>query len=215
MHIWLYCAISKLMAYFHDTRERLIAHRNSMLGKVLDYGAGGGKNRLLLTPNQGVYVAFDLTPPIDGVVGDVHSAPFADSSFDVVVCNQVLEHVPRPTIVVREIYRLVKHGGLVLVTAPFMFPYHADPGDYFRYSQSGLSEIFREAGFSIIDAGTIGGPASVVSDAIRMTIANPYQRKPSAMRRRVVRYADAIARRVNRMWKSDIIYTNAYVLAKK
>lgn len=200
---------------YQDTRDCLNAFRACLRGDVLDYGSGGGKNRALLTPEVGSYTAFDSTPPIDGVAGDVHAAPFADGSFDVVVCNQVLEHVPRPMIVASEMFRLVREGGVCLVTAPFLFPYHADPGDYFRYTESGLCQIMTDSGFSIRESGRIGDLGTVISESIRMAIASPYGARPSPLRRRLVRYAQTALRWLFRFSKSNDFYTSAYVIATK
>jgi len=58
--------------------------------------------------------------------------PFKDNVFDTVICTQVIEHVPRPWLVVHEIYRVLKEGGHLLLSTPFLYPYHLEPRDYFR-----------------------------------------------------------------------------------
>jgi len=52
------------------------------------------------------------------VAGDLLSLPWRDGSFDAVVCCEVLEHLPEPGAAVRELYRVVKEHGVLLVTVP-------------------------------------------------------------------------------------------------
>jgi 2-polyprenyl-3-methyl-5-hydroxy-6-metoxy-1,4-benzoquinol methylase len=99
------------------------------------------------------------------VVGDAHSAPVATESVDVVLCTQVLEHVPHPQAVVAEIHRMLRPGGHLLLTVPSIFPQHGGPGDYWRYTPDGLGSMLRA--FRRVDvqpeAGTLGSFFLVVN----------------------------------------------------
>lgn len=75
---------------------------------------------------------------------DVQALDFADSSFNAIVCWSVLEHVPDPATAIREMYRVLRPGGLIWVQLPFLFPYHADPHDYWRTTPSGLRIWMRD-----------------------------------------------------------------------
>jgi SAM-dependent methyltransferase len=119
--------------------------------RVLDAGAGGRR----LLPDV---VTLDATPgPEVDVVGDVHHLPFDDASFDGVICSAVLEHVRDPWQVVRELYRVLKPGGLVQIGVPFLYPYHRDPVDYWRFTLEGLKLLC--AHFEEIESGTSIGPS--------------------------------------------------------
>lgn len=79
------------------------------------------------------------------VVGDGHKLPFRDQTFDVVISISVLEHVNHPQKVVKEIHRVLKRGGYVFISVPFLFPFHASPGtqqDFSRWTHIGLEELF-------------------------------------------------------------------------
>jgi hypothetical protein len=69
------------------------------------------------------------------------------------ICTSVLEHVRHPWLVAEQIARVVHPGGLVFVTAPWIFPIHEHPGDYWRYTLEGLRVLFGEA-FAEVAAGT-------------------------------------------------------------
>lgn len=70
-----------------------------------------------------------------------------EERFDVVIADQVLEHVPRPREAAANLFAMVKPGGVALVATPFLFRIHARPHDYSRWTADGLRELLIEAGF--------------------------------------------------------------------
>ncbi len=75
--------------------------------------------------------------------GSIESAPFRESAFDLVLCTEVLEHVDDPDQVVREIRRVLKPGGKLLLSMPFNYFIHGAPNDYRRYTVFGLEKLLR------------------------------------------------------------------------
>ncbi|MCG8352919.1 MAG: class I SAM-dependent methyltransferase [Chloroflexales bacterium] len=70
---------------------------------------------------------------------DIQDCPeIADDTYDVIVCTQVLEHIPNPFKAVAELQRILKPGGRLLLTVPSSYPYHASPQDYWRYTRDSL-----------------------------------------------------------------------------
>jgi SAM-dependent methyltransferase len=72
--------------------------------------------------------------------GDILSLPFPDESFDGVVLSEVLEHCTDPKRAIGEVFRVLKPGGLVLVTSPYIWPEHGIAGeyrDYWRFTRHG------------------------------------------------------------------------------
>jgi ubiquinone/menaquinone biosynthesis C-methylase UbiE len=65
--------------------------------------------------------------------------PFPDAVFDGVVLTEVLEHCVNPPAAVGEVFRVLKPGGLLLVTSPFLWPDHRtdDYKDYWRFTEQG------------------------------------------------------------------------------
>jgi len=73
--------------------------------------------------------------------------PLEHDSFDYVMCFNVLEHVYRFENVVKESYRILKKRGLFIGSTPFLYSFHPDPHDYFRYSHESLQRMFEEADY--------------------------------------------------------------------
>jgi ubiquinone/menaquinone biosynthesis C-methylase UbiE len=92
------------------------------------------------------------------IQGDAHAIPLLNRSVDCVMCISVLEYVASPPGVIKEIYRVLKPGGIVYLRAPFLFPYHPPPDDLFRFSMAGLRTLAGD--FEEIQVGFNRGPAS-------------------------------------------------------
>jgi len=113
-------------------------------------------------PKNARVVAVDIEPgPGVDLVADAHDLHMVpDNSVDYVTTISVLEHVRNPQQVVREIYRILKPGGLIYVNVPFIFPYHADPDDFYRFSNRGIVHLCEQ--FERLDSGFGRGPASTM-----------------------------------------------------
>src|SRR5690606_15605570 len=97
-------------------------------------------------------------PGVD-IVADAHDMnTIADESVDCVVTVSTLEHVKDPAQVMREIHRILKPGGIVYVNVPWVFAYHADPDDFYRWSVNGIRHLCKD--FEEIERGFNRGPAS-------------------------------------------------------
>lgn len=105
------------------------------------------------------FVNLDLVsdPEVD-IIGDACSLPFRGESFGLIWLEAALEHLPEPTAAVSEIHRALKPNGIIYVEIPFMQGYHADPGDFQRYTAEGLRRLF--ADFEIEWVRPCSGPAS-------------------------------------------------------
>lgn len=111
--------------------------------RVLDVGAGDRPYRELFP----TAVAFDLPGNADADLhGQIDALPLEDESFDVVLCLQVLEHVPDPAAAVRELRRVTAPGGRVLLSTHGIYPFHPNPDDLWRWTSQGLERLFLTSG---------------------------------------------------------------------
>lgn len=106
------------------------------------------------------YVNIDRTTEPD-IVSDAKSIPLPDNSFDVVILGEILEHLPDPLAVLTEARRLLKPQGIILATVPFMYPVHADPYDFGRYTDYFWQEAAAKIGFTEIKIEKQGGMFAV------------------------------------------------------
>jgi SAM-dependent methyltransferase len=123
-------------------------------GSVLDVGCGRKPYRHLVPATH--YVGLDLDTPELRELGEADlfyhggEIPAPAENFDAVLCSQVLEHVFEPADFLREIHRVLRPGGLLLLTTPFVWDEHSQPDDFGRYSSFGLRHVLETAGFEIL-----------------------------------------------------------------
>jgi SAM-dependent methyltransferase len=116
--------------------------------KILDFGAGNPKEEELF--NNVIRLEFVRYKSTD-VVSTEKRIPFRDGVFDYVISESVFEHVDDPFYYAKEIFRVLKRGGLVLVDTAFLQPVHADPYHFFNMTLEGLRKVFGD--FKEIRAG--------------------------------------------------------------
>jgi len=85
------------------------------------------------------YPEFDVCGPLDP----------GHATYDVVVCEQVLEHVPDPWQGMRTVAGLLRPGGRAIVSTPFMIRVHPQPADYWRFTPDGLRLLAEQSGLSV------------------------------------------------------------------
>jgi SAM-dependent methyltransferase len=123
------------------------AHAELGAFRLLDVGCGTKPYRPLFAPFATEYVGVDpVESPHADLVGSVEDLPVADGSYDVVLCNQVLEHCDDPMRAVAELRRVTAPGGRVLVSTHGVMAYHPSPTDYWRWTHAGLEKLFGENG---------------------------------------------------------------------
>lgn len=116
------------------------------------------------------FVAIDRESyPGVGVVGDLCSLPFRDQTIDGVLCEMVLEHVPDARGALDEMRRVLKPGGRFYLAVPFLWPYHASPHDYWRWTTSGWEREMR--GFETLASGISGGPTITLVNVLHEWLA--------------------------------------------
>nr|WP_172834073.1 class I SAM-dependent methyltransferase [Nitrospira japonica] len=98
---------------------------------------------------------------------DASRLPFLTESFDAIICSELLEHVPEPLPVLREVHRTLRPHGVLLMSVPFLFHIHADPHDYGRYTDQYWKENLDRIGFRDVVIEKQGLFWSVIVDMMR------------------------------------------------
>jgi ubiquinone/menaquinone biosynthesis C-methylase UbiE len=179
-------ATSDLFAFNVRNRDIWVAQQAAKIpagSNVLDVGAGSAPYRSLFS--HCVYRTHDFAQlkdeqlrygryaPID-IVSDAKAIPVPDAGFDVVLCTEVLEHVPEPIAVVRELGRIVAPGGRLILTAPLGSGIHQEPYHFYGgYTPYWYLRFLDDAGFESVsvtpNAGTLRHIAQEAIRFVRMT----------------------------------------------
>ena len=154
-------------------------HRNLRLhakGKLLDLGCGKvplyAVYREFVTDNvcvdwdstwhknEHLDYEFDLRQPL----------PFADNQFDTIILSDVLEHIPVPDQLWKEMARLLSPNGKIVLNVPFYYWLHEEPHDYYRYTEFALRRFVEVCGLRLLLVEPIGGAPEVMADIFAKNI---------------------------------------------
>ncbi len=105
------------------------------------------------------YVGFDVEAGkgVDVVMSDGYTINSPSESFDVAVAVNCMEHVRKPWVLVRELARILKPGGLMFLVIPTRWGYHAYPIDCWRCYAEGMRGLLEEAGMEVLEASHDNG----------------------------------------------------------
>jgi SAM-dependent methyltransferase len=133
-------------------------------GKILEVGSGENwrfyHNSITLNNDK------SAKPDIVGNAEDMQNI-FESNSFDSVVCLEVLEHTQNPVRLIEEIYRILKPGGKLLLSVPFVFEIHAID-DYHRFTKKGLVYLLNK--FNLVNIQENGGKYCVIFHFLRLSL---------------------------------------------
>jgi len=168
---WIPTWLREIYAFNSTARTKWVAKQAANVpanSKVLDVGAGSSPYRAFFDHCEFKTHDFVKLEPeqlwgrqgysqID-YVSDIKSIPVDDNTFDVVLCTEVLEHVPEPILAVKEISRILKPGGLLLLTAPLGSGLHQEPYHFYGgYTPYWYEKFLPETGFEQIKIVPNGG----------------------------------------------------------
>lgn len=129
-------------------------------GQVIDLGCGHMPYKNDMPSSVEVYHTLDYQPRMPNVTytGDIQQMSMvASDSYDGALCSEVIEHVPQPGKALSEIYRVLKPGGVAIISAPHLSRLHEEPHDYFRFTIYGFRYLLNQANFEIIALHVTGG----------------------------------------------------------
>ena len=164
-------SVNWLVTHIH-TRHVTRAVGACARGRLLDVGCGGRPFMELLEAHSDRSLGIELdasrygreSASAEGLIACTGSEqhghlpdawasglhlPFSDESFDTAVSFQVLEHVPQPERMLAEISRVLKPGGVLVLTAPHIWGIHEEPQDYYRFTPYGLRYLVETVGLCV------------------------------------------------------------------
>jgi SAM-dependent methyltransferase len=91
------------------------------------------------------------------------------NSYDIIIAEQVFEHIRNPYAGVKNVHNILKVGGFFLITTPFFLRIHDAPGDYWRWTPDGLSAMLEDNGFEILVSDSWGNKDCIVDNFYEWT----------------------------------------------
>jgi SAM-dependent methyltransferase len=160
--------------------------------------------------------------PLVDIIGSADNVPMDSFSVDLVISQEMLEHVASPSRVMNEIYRILRPDGALYLQVPWIIGYHGCPNDYWRFSRDGIRAIAEENGFTVLRLEETVGPfagfyrISVEAFAILGSIFVPKAYKPfkifAVFLFAPLKFLDLLARRSK---QSHRLAGGFFVVAKK
>lgn len=135
--------------------QKISEYAPLLQGDLLDFGCGAKPYRSLFMHTK-TYTGVDFENP-----GHSHNneqidyfyngktLPFNDNRFDCIFCSEVFEHIFNIGEILPELNRVLKPGGKILITCPFVWPEHEKPHDFARYTTYALNSMLHSNGFDI------------------------------------------------------------------
>jgi SAM-dependent methyltransferase len=151
--------------------KQIVRRRHLASGKMLDVGCATKPYAALFADRVETHFGVDVpfTYHSKGTIdafAPSHALPFRNGSFDFVLCTEVLEHVPDPEKSWAEIARVLKPGGVALVTTPFIYRLHEMPYDFWRITPPAHRMMVERAGLAVDEIACRGGYIAVLVDTL-------------------------------------------------
>jgi SAM-dependent methyltransferase len=170
-----------LRSLFADL-ERASVHAR---GRLLDVGCGNKPYETMFRGRVHTHLGCDLVQSSDSRVNVLCPAtelPFEDGSFDTVLATQVVEHVADPGTLVAEAARVLRPGGVLILSGPMYWPLHEEPHDYFRFTPHGFRRLVEAAGLRVIEIMGNGGKWALCGQALIHAVQGTRLQRPAVVR---------------------------------
>jgi SAM-dependent methyltransferase len=170
-----------------DALDEAIHRHAKRGGRVIDIGCGGQPLRPMLEATGMMYTGLDTqaqpgvrTDYLCAIDGALPDALLAAGGFDMVVCTEVLEHVADWPTAWANRARLLAPGGVLILSAPFFYPLHEEPFDFFRPTRHAVKHWAERSGLDIVEQRTLGNAWDVLGTAIAASGPKPASSWPHA-----------------------------------
>jgi len=170
--------------HFQPLERELEPLRMYFSGRTLNAGCG---DRDITETLRGFgateVVNYDIASKIlNAVIGPLGKMPFAAAEFDSILCNAVLGHVESPERVIREMVRVLRPAGHLVVGMPFLQPFHSCPGDFRRSTVEGIRRLGTASGLEVIAIH----PTHTIAQTLGWIIWSYLEEKRSRVRKAIL-----------------------------
>lgn len=139
-------------------------------GKTVDLGAGRGKYKKIIKQYATEYISIDNGSSNyqfkkENEIGNIdlvcdlenEKIPLQNSSVDTIICTEVIEHIANPPHLFKEINRILKPNGYLILSSDWLSPYHPEPKDYWRFSPDAYKYLCQISNLKLIECNSKGG----------------------------------------------------------
>lgn len=145
-------------------------------GMILDIGCGAKPYEKLFIERAQAYIGVDVdtdeTKKVD-VCADALRLPFRSETFDTVISNQTIEHVRHPELFVSEASRVLKTGGVMIITAPQLWCLHEKPHDYYRFTRYALELLCENNDLEVVALHERYGAFATIAQMLALMVYLP------------------------------------------
>lgn len=192
-------------------------YSNKYSGKLVDVGCGS-KFYINYFTEVDKYIGIDIANDEADIIADAKFLPISADSIAVVLCTQVIEHDPEPQKIIAEIHRILKKGGILILSAPQMGKLHGEPNDYYRYTKWGLKYLLLRNGLDIQVIETQGGFFRAIGSHLNFFILDYFGKNryvKNALRYTIININNFIFILMDKLmpWEKDTLGYN--IIAKK
>jgi SAM-dependent methyltransferase len=138
-------------------------------GRLLDIGCGNKPYFDIAYSLTDEYIGCDIIQSSENkvdIICDACDLPFDNSSFDTILLTQVIEHISDFHKVIDESFRVLKHGGHLIISGPQYWPLHEEPFDYYRFTKYGFEYFLTKSGFNLKETLSNGGKWALCGQAL-------------------------------------------------
>lgn len=133
--------------------DSLTDNLKQLTGILLDVGCGDMPYKNYIQENSDVkfYIGIDIYTELYGnadLLWDGKKMPINNNKIDSIILTEVLEHCPNPELFLKELFRILKPGGFIFLTVPFIWNLHIVPNDEYRYTPFALNRLLNNAKFT-------------------------------------------------------------------
>ena len=178
--------------YFFVRREIysfLESNSNFLSGELLDFGCGS-KPYEKLFKNSNNYFGVEVYSNKKNLKSEIYyngiTLPFEDNAFDSILCTEVFEHVEQLDHVITELYRVLKPGGRMIVTTPFICIEHEMPHDFRRFTINGLINLMKKNNFKILKSQKLLNNFHVFFQTLNFYICQVFLKKKTVYLKYIV-----------------------------
>ena len=177
--------LARLKDYHVDVTDPYFLHYRSLFsdlekaslharGRLLDVGCGNKPFAAMFRNRVGEHIGCDVVQSSDSradVMCLATDLPFKDGSYDTVLLTQVIEHVADHRSMLHEAFRVLKSGGIMILSGPMYWPLHEEPYDFFRFTEHGLRFLLQTSGFAEVEIINNGGHWALCGQVLVHTIS--------------------------------------------